>query len=227
MKSLAAILFLLALLFPSLLYSAERPILKAQMTETDRKGNVINTFAAVTHELTFFKDGHKATAFELLSIQAHVKSLYRMEHVSARKIGCGSIRYAAYKWVNRKNWQRIEVTDHTQRYCKDKKPFEWVAIFQESGKDKRYFQGNPSSADEVDCSKYNESKTCILIYQPTKCSLVRYSGEPIAEPLHSEGTNTCVAINTLNQMACEAGYNPDWFDDTDIMCKLTPPTTAP
>jgi len=222
MKTLIAFLVLLALLFPTVSHAAERPVLRGEMTETDRKGNVLQTLIAVSHKLTLFKDGHKATAFELESSQADRVSLYRMENISARRNLCGSVKYSGYKRYDRKRWVKIEVTDHTQRICKDYQPYGWKAVFQEAGKAKRYFQGNPKSADDVDCAKYNESKTCILIYQPTKCALVAYSGVPVTEQLHSEGANTCVAINTLNQIACEAGYNPDWFDDTDVMCKFTP-----
>jgi hypothetical protein len=130
-----------------------------------------------------------------------------------KRLDCGSLRYSA---IAPHSLMRMELDDHTNRACDDK-AFRWE--MRVSG---RKLVGNPIPAD-TDCNQYADGKVCMAQELMADCKAIRYGGEPLSSPIQATASNPCFAQLKIDVEACERGYDPAGFIDSDVMCRIIPP----
>src|SRR3989344_722221 len=119
MKYIPFILSILCL--TTVCFSAEQAVLKAELSETDKDGRELQTFAYVKHELTMLKNLDRVSSFlfeetmgpppcsdQICPMMPSWFSSTVFTNVRKSPAGCGSVRY-----TGRNKKSRIEVVDHS------------------------------------------------------------------------------------------------------------------
>ena len=214
--------------------NADTAFKKADMTEFDEAGHETGSPFG-RRGLVMNRQGSKVTSFKFtetfgpppctgeicpMMMMPSIMLESQFTVVAKRPDSCGSTRYIAVESSKQPSLKRrLQLVDHSTRRCDDFRKYEWeMSLHGKNGK--RLLSGNPTKVeDTASCREKLGNTMCIALFRPAICTAKTIEGgRTTIVPITAEGSNSCHAIAQLKFAACDQGYQPEQFQNEDIVC---------